>query len=155
MIHRLQIALVAILALATASPAGAQYYDAFGNMKTVGAAAQRTTVEGSAAQTAGGTSAAVAVGSYREFLLLLNVTAVSGTGSPTLTCFVDTSSDGGTTWFQIASGAAITATGTQIIQLGAGTAATPAVLFGDTVRLRWTITGTTPSFTFSAIGIGK
>lgn len=152
--HRVLVTATLAAFAALALPADAQYYDANGNMKTIATSAVRATVQASGAQTVGGSSAAAVVGNFREYLLLVNVTAVSGTASPTLTLFVDTSSDGGTTWFQIATATAITATGTSVIALGAGSSATP-VLFGDTIRLRWTISGTTPSFTFSVVGIGK
>jgi hypothetical protein len=153
MLRRLTAAVAIVVSLAFAVPADAQYYDASGNLRTVRATATRSTIQASGAQTVGASSAAISVGTFREFLVLVNVTTVSGT-TPSLAFFVDTSSDGGTTWMQIASGSAITATGFQLIPLGAGSSATP-VLFGDTIRLRWTISGTTPSFTFSAVGIGK
>jgi len=110
-------------------------------------------IQASAAHTTSGNSGNLDVGGFNEFLILINVSAASGT-TPTLNFFVDSSPDQGTSWVQIASGAQLTGVSTQNIPLGAGSSATPA-LFGEMIRLRWTIAGTTPSFTFNASGIGK
>ena len=75
----------------------------------------------------------------------LNVTAASGT-SPSLAVFVEDSFDG-TTWNQIAAFAAKTAAGVEVVNIS-----TP---FTDRVRVRWAITGTTPSFTFSVVAASQ
>lgn len=74
--------------------------------------------------------------------VLVDVTAVSGT-TPSMTVSVEWSQDGGTTFAQADPAdtmTAITATGTK---------AKNFVVKGSTFRVVWTITGTTPSFTFS------
>lgn len=71
-----------------------------------------------------------------------NVTAVSGT-TPSMTLSMQWSDDSGTTWFNADPAdafTAITATGQVVKQF---TIKAPAF------RVKWTITGTTPSFTFA------
>jgi hypothetical protein len=77
---------------------------------------------------------------HTEAVLFVDVTAVSGT-TPSLTIVVETSWDGAT-WWTHTSLTAITATGKvrQTLQF-----------LGTFLRLNDTITGTTPSFTFSAV----
>jgi len=70
----------------------------------------------------------------------LNVTAASGT-TPTLDVLIEDSVDGGATWNTVATFAQKTAAGREVVNLTG--------LFGDTLRVRWTIGGTTPSFTFA------
>lgn len=97
---------------------------------------------GSSARTASGSSAVV--GSLEEQTALrvqLNVTAASGT-SPSLSVLLEDSLDG-TNWNTIGTFAAKTAAGREVINV-----TTP---FAGTVRATWTITGTTPSFTFSIL----
>jgi hypothetical protein len=69
----------------------------------------------------------------------LDVTAASGT-TPNLTVFVETTLDG-TNWDAVGTFAAKTAAGREVITINP--------LIGTRVRVRWAITGTTPSFTFS------
>ncbi len=136
--------------------------DAAGNLHiagvvTVGSAlatqAVTTTVlnQASAAQTANGMSATLAVGAYRELLVTVNVSAVAGT-SPTLTLALDSLGADGV-WYTLWTSAAITAVGQTIASLGIEASTNTA--FGASVRLRWTIGGTTPSFTFSASITGR
>lgn len=75
----------------------------------------------------------------------INVSAVSGT-TPSLTVKLDLSADG-VTWAPGAAGtpAAITAAGTYYV-------ASPNP--GAQVRASWTVSGTTPSFTFSVVAVG-
>lgn len=68
----------------------------------------------------------------------LNVTAASGT-TPNLVVVLETTIDG-TNWDTIGTFAAKTAAGREVILVN------PVI--GRRVRARWTITGTTPSFTF-------
>jgi len=70
----------------------------------------------------------------------LDVTAASGT-TPNLTAFIEDTVDG-VNWNVIGTFAAKTAAGREVINV-----TTP---YADQLRLRWVITGTTPSFTFSA-----
>jgi hypothetical protein len=97
----------------------------------------------SAARTATGSGPTVAVGTHHTARLSLDVTAASGT-SPSMTVTIEHSADG-TTWVAHPQGAftAVTASGSQ-----------RKVLSGldRFVRAVWTITGTTPSFTFSVAG---
>lgn len=136
----------------------------------------------SAAQTATGNGGAIPTGGVKEMAVYVDVTAQSGT-TPVLTVFLQSSSDGGITWydcpFEAALETAITSAegdhrspniatdvstnkgGTRnIIHLLAG-ASVPRksyadyFIFGDLIRAAWVIAGTTPSFTFSMKGIGK
>lgn len=99
------------------------------------------------AVTASGNGAACDVTRFRDAVVMLDVTAVSGT-SPTMTAKIQTSDDGGTTWYDLpsASFTAATAATTQAIQI---------TNFGDTIRAAYTVGGTTPSFTFSVKAILK
>jgi len=107
--------------------------------------------QASAAQTTNGVSANLPVAGYRELLVAANVTAVAGT-TPTLTLALDSLGADGV-WYTLWTSAAVTAVGQTVAHLGVGAATN--VAFGATVRLRWTMGGTTPSFTFSASIIGK
>ncbi len=69
----------------------------------------------------------------------LNVTAASGT-TPTLDVVVEDSLDGAN-WNTVGTFTQLTTTGRQVINV-----TTP---FADQIRVRWTIAGTTPSFTFA------
>lgn len=107
-----------------------------------------TTVAASAARTATGNSGAVRTprGALR-LAVLVDVTAVSGT-SPSATFSVEWSHDG--TTFAVADTtadafAAVTAAASRVRSFEAK---------GEWFRLVWTITGTTPSFTFSASAYG-
>ncbi len=104
------------------------------------------TLHASAAETATGQSAGVDLSTYAEALAELNVTAVAGT-SPTMTVSFQTSDDG-TDWYGLGDAfAAVTAV------------AKPNILrltnVGRFVRAVWTITGTTPSFTFTLKLVAK
>lgn len=103
-----------------------------------------TNVVSSAARTTDGQSSVVSTGS--SVSVLVDVTAVSGT-SPSMTVSVEWSADGAT--FAAADPAD---------QLTAFTAAGRAVKTFDAraefFRLAWAITGTSPSFTFSASVFG-
>lgn len=99
----------------------------------------------SAAQTASGTGTLVVPAPRGDnTAVYLNISAVSGT-SPSLTVFVDGTADG-TNFAQVAAFTAQTAAGTVAVAF-----AFPAQAY----RLRWTISGTTPSFTFSATMVGQ
>ena len=105
---------------------------------------QRTiTILSSAARAASGTADIGGIASeFDSADIFIDVTAASGT-SPSLTVTYQASVDGGTTWFDVTSGAALTAVGKQIINV-------PSKL-GAMGRLSYVISGTTPSFTFSAL----
>lgn len=109
--------------------------------------------QASAAQTANGNAAGLAVGAFSELAVDINVTASSGT-SPTLQFFVDRLGADGATYFTIWSSSVINTSPTVVsTSIGAGLSVTQS--FGQTARFRWVITGTTPSFTFVASIIGK
>lgn len=97
---------------------------------------------GSLARTASGSAAAVTGLAVQTTLRVqLDVTAASGT-SPSLSVVLEDTVDG-TNWNTIGTFAAKTAVGREVINV-----TTP---FAGTVRATWTVTGTTPSFTFSIL----
>ncbi len=69
----------------------------------------------------------------------LNVTAVAGT-SPTLDVVIEDTIDG-TTWYPIGTFVQRTVVGREVLRM--------TQPFTDQLRVRWTIGGTTPSFTFA------
>lgn len=94
----------------------------------------------SAARTASGDSGVFsAYGPASTLRAQLDVTAVSGTG-PTLDVVLEDALDG-VNWNVIGTFAQKTGAGREVINVTAP--------FSDKVRARWTIGGTTPSFTFS------
>lgn len=99
-------------------------------------------IDASAARTTNGTGGTATIDSISSRLtLLVNVTASSGT-TPNMVVGLDWSLDG-TTWFPgdpVDAMTAITAN---------GTAAKSFQVKGKFARTKWTITGTTPSFTFT------
>lgn len=98
------------------------------------------TLVASAARTASGdTGTLTGWGHATTIRAQLDVTAVSGT-SPSLTVLIEDTLDG-TSWNTVGTFAAKTATGREVINI-----TTP---FADRLRVWWTVTGTTPSFTFS------
>lgn len=101
-----------------------------------------TQLAASAARTTSGASAAMELSNARRVAVLVDVTAVSGT-TPSMTVTVEWSHDGAT-WFTADPADGMTAI----------TAASKVVKAFDVkapqCRLVWTITGTTPSFTFAA-----
>jgi hypothetical protein len=100
----------------------------------------------SAAKTTTGTGAAFNTDNAFAVLASLNITAVSGT-SPTLDVRLETTADGGATWYTVASFPQQTAaTGTPVARVFAPV--------GAQARFAWTIGGTTPSFTFAVTSSG-
>ena len=96
-------------------------------------------------------SGSLDVTKYRETLVLCNITAATGT-TPTIQFFVESlGSDG--IWYAIYSSSTINGVATVVKSIGSGQSS--ATSLGNTIRLRWAITGTTPSFTFSASIIAK
>jgi hypothetical protein len=90
------------------------------------------------------------VSKYRRVALDINITSVSGT-TPSIQFFVDRK-DANSIYTNLWSSSAITATSSISSTIGAF--ATNKQALGAIVRLRWTITGTSPSFTFSISVIG-
>ncbi len=106
---------------------------------------QTLTIQASGAVTTGGNSASHVVDRFSQGILFLDVTAVSGT-SPSMTLTIETSADGAT-WFDSGqSFTAVTAVGKQIIRLNG---------FGGYLRIVRGVTGTTPSITYSLLGVFK
>lgn len=102
----------------------------------------------SAARTTTGTS--TAVGGFAPFSKLgaqIVVTAASGT-TPTLDAKIQHSIDGGTTWFDLITFTQKTAAATEF-KAYAEVLGTTGQIWGDMLRVSYTIGGTTPSFTFS------
>lgn len=96
----------------------------------------------SAARTATGTGDTAEMGEKSCMRLKLDVTAASGT-TPTLDVIVETSPDGADNWQTVATFAQKTAVSSEL-NVFPGT--------DRFVRAKWTIAGTTPSFTFSLLG---
>lgn len=116
-----------------------------------GRAATTVLNQASAAQTASGNSADLAVGPFTELAIDANITAVSGT-SPTLQLFIDRKGADGI-YYQIWNSASVNAVTTVSDSIGPGLNKNQSI--GSTIRLRWSIGGTSPSFTFSASIICK
>ncbi len=97
------------------------------------------TVVASAARTASADSGALTdYGGASSLRAQLDVTAASGT-TPTLNVVVEDTLDG-TNWNVVGTFAQKTAAGREVINI--------TIPFSDTLRVRWTIAGTTPSATF-------
>ena len=107
--------------------------------------------QASAAQTVNGNSNDLDVSLCRVIILDINITAVSGT-SPVIQFFIERKDANGNynIIYQPASINTVSVLPQTIGPLGSTKES-----LGSTIRLRWTITGTTPSFTFSASIVGK
>jgi hypothetical protein len=98
------------------------------------------TIVASAARTSSGDSGVLAGWGVASALRAqLNVTAAAGTG-PTLDVVIEDTLDG-TNWNVIATFAQKTGPGREVINV--------TEPFTDRLRARWTLGGTTPSFTFA------
>lgn len=112
----------------------------------IASSGQRETLVSSAARTASGNSGALDhYGGMGRLIIQLDVTAVSGT-SPTLDVVAEDTVDG-TNYSTISTFAQRTATGREVVRITSA--------FSDTLRIRWTIAGTSPSFTFSVIAYSE
>ena len=101
---------------------------------------QNVTLASSAARTTTGDGSSVdSLGDTSLLRAQLDVTAASGT-TPNLVVLIQDTLDG-TNWNTIGTFAATPAAGREVINV-----TTP---YAGTLRASWTITGTTPSFTFS------
>jgi hypothetical protein len=104
------------------------------------------TLVASAARTASGDSGTLTGwGVPSVARVQLDVTAASGV-SPTLDVVVEDTLDG-TSWNAVGTFTQRTAVGRQVINLS-----TP---FTDRIRVRWTLGGTSPSFTFSVLAYSR
>lgn len=137
----------------------------------------RFEIQASAAQVATGNGGGIPVAGIKAMAVYADVTNASGT----LTIFLQSSVDGGTTWFDLMHDgslalAATAAEGTHThpaISSGSGTNtgggrniassitatgkfyAKYAAAIGDMVRAAWVISGGSPTFTFSVKAIGE
>ena len=130
--------------------------------------AQTISLKQSAAQTATGQGDAKAVAGIKELVVFFDLTAISGAGAD-ITPYLQSSRDGGATWFDIAHDGskkldaaeaepAGIAAGNRNIQLNITAVekwSARYTNFGDQVRIAWVITGTTPSVTFQVDAVGK
>jgi hypothetical protein len=106
-----------------------------------GSSGQTDNLVASAARTTSNNSGALGAGwgAVSALRAQLNVTAASGT-TPTLDVVIEDSLDG-TNWNTVGTFAQKTTTGREVVNVTG--------LFSDQVRVRWTVGGTTPSFTFA------
>lgn len=94
----------------------------------------------------------LSVAEITELFIDIDVTAVSGTSTPTLVpSWQRLGSDG--IYYPVWTGTGITATGLTSVDIGPGL--TIAKSAGIQGKFAWLITGTNPSFTFSASIQGK
>ena len=100
----------------------------------------------SAARTSSGQSSGFLVAGWLEGVLLLNISAASGTGRK-LALRIDVSWDN-STFYTLQGIGPYEFTGT-------GTYAIPASNFGKYMRINYTISGTSASFTFDISLLGK
>lgn len=107
--------------------------------------AEETSVASAARTTSGDTGTITGYEGASTLRAQLDVTAASGT-SPTLNVVIEDTLDG-TTWNAVGTFAQKTAAGREVIN-----ATTP---FAGRLRVRWTIAGTTPSFTFSVVVVSQ
>ncbi len=113
---------------------------------------QEVTLVSSAARTASGDSGTLeGFGDVEAARVQLNVSAASGT-IPTLDVVLEDTLDG-SNWNVIGTFVQKTSTGREVINMHSGKAesATFQPFFATRWRIRWTIGGTTPSFTFAVV----
>lgn len=114
-------------------------------MPTVGAALryqEETVVEAAARGASGDTGTLPGFGPASTLRIQLDCGAGTGT-SPSLTVTIEDTLDG-TNWNAVHTFTAVTTGASRQV-------ANITAPFADRLRVRWTITGTTPSFTFSVI----
>lgn len=106
---------------------------------------EATVVSSAARTTSGDSGTLTGYGGASTLRVQLDVTAASGV-SPTLDVLVEDTLDG-TNWNKIGSFGKKEAAGREVIDV-----TTP---FTERLRVRWTIGGTTPSFTFSVVAVSQ
>lgn len=111
----------------------------YGLMPWTGNSLEEVLLASAARTTGGNVVSGEDYGDIDRLKAQLDVTAASGT-TPNLTAFVETTLDG-TNWDVVGTFAAKTAAGREVITINPWQ--------GRQLRVRWVITGTTPSFTFS------
>ena len=102
--------------------------------------ARETVVASGARTTSSDSGALTGYGAAATLRAQLNVTAASGT-TPTLDVVIEDSVDSGATWNSLGSFTQKTVAAREVINV--------TIPFGDVIRVRWTVGGTTPSFTFA------
>lgn len=102
---------------------------------------------GATALTANGNTTGVDVSSYAEAVLFVDVTASSGT-TPTLNLYVDTWDFNSQAWYALSAVTITQITAATTVEVG-------LTEFGEQIRLRWVVGGTTPSFTVEASVVPK
>lgn len=98
--------------------------------------------------TANGNVGPFDVSNCTEGEVVIDITAVSGT-TPTINFFFEQLD------FQSGKYVLVASAGTIAQQTGVATIGVPVTNFGENVRLRYVVGGTTPSFTLGASFIGK
>jgi len=132
--------------------------------------AERIELQASVQQNASGNSGQFSIPTMVQAILGVDVTAGSGTISD-FDVWLEGSDDGGTTWYELpcdlvmkssGTGTANTVAANQRNVVDSKTSTTAEKFVGiykalpaDVVRLRWILTGTTPTMTFSASLVGK
>lgn len=101
--------------------------------------------------TTSGNSGDIAVDTFDQLAIDINISAVSGTTPSATFTWNRKGSDG--VYYPIWTSSAQTAAGKVSASIGMGGPTNHSI--GQTGRLDWAITGTTPSFTFTASVIGK
>lgn len=99
---------------------------------------------GAAVTVTGNTASPATVADFNEALLMINISAFSGT-SPT--CDFKLQTTDGTNWFDHSVSISQ--------QVSTGSVLASVTNFGEKVRLKWTLGGTTPSFTFTSKLVAK
>lgn len=103
--------------------------------------AEESPVTSAARTTSGSSQALNGYGGASTLRVQLSVTAATGV-APTLDVVVEDTLDG-TNWNTIGTFSQKTAASREVINI--------TTVFADQLRVRWTIGGTTPSFTFSLV----
>jgi hypothetical protein len=133
------------------------------------AAATRIELLASAEQTASSNSAAMRVSTIDHAVVTVEITA--GSGTVVFDCWLEASDDGGTSWYVLpadqvlesytgATENTVSTNSGDIVDNKTTTAAASYVatykdLSPDYIRVRWTLTGSTPALTFAVRLVGK
>lgn len=105
----------------------------------------------SAIRTVGGVEGPYSVANVSRVAFDVDVTATSGVGQSLILHIERQGADG--IWYPIYTSPSMSAVGKASTSIGQGMTVGQSI--GSTLRMRYTITGTTPSFTFSASLVGK
>jgi hypothetical protein len=114
--------------------------------------AEDTVVASAIRTTSSDTGALPGYGGASVLRAQLQVTAASGT-TPTLDVVIEDTLDAGATWNVVATFTQKTVAAREVINVlpQKTESATFQPVFADRIRVRWTLGGTTPSFTFSVV----